>query len=339
MTPTMSHCFETLILPPSHRGCARQLEAPYRGRGIGLAEDRGPRDERIRAGVPGPPDGFRGDAAVHLQRRAASPRIEEPADAADLAGRRLNVMLATVPRIHAHHQHEVEVVDHVLEQRHRRGGGQGEPRPHPLFPHPDELPLHVDRGLGVKGEPRRARRREVVDVALRLHHHEMDVEREAGEPAHRLDDRRAEGEGRYEAAVHHIHVHPLGAAPLDGGGPTPGRPSREEPVRVVIVPTRSPAASSRCRASSCFNPTTSGTRVSAGPLLTTRSILVPGGRKAPMGGRVVMMTPSCTLLTSVSTSPIRSPAASTTWRAWSSSKEATSGTGTFAGPALGVTWT
>src|ERR1051325_4961307 len=79
MTPTMSHCFEPLILPPSHRGCARQLEAPYRGRGIGLAEDRGPRDERIRAGVPGPPDGFRGDAAVHLQRRAASPRVEEPA--------------------------------------------------------------------------------------------------------------------------------------------------------------------------------------------------------------------------------------------------------------------
>src|SRR5438045_6946719 len=43
----------------------------------------------------------------------------------------------------------------------------------------------------------------------------MHVERKLGELAHRLDDLRAKGEVRHEAAVHHIDVNPVGAAFLE----------------------------------------------------------------------------------------------------------------------------
>src|SRR5205807_2671789 len=50
----------------------------------------------------------------------------------------------------------------------------------------------------------------------RLDHHQMDVDRLVGQPAQRGHHGGAEGQVRDEAAVHHVHVQPVGAAVQHG---------------------------------------------------------------------------------------------------------------------------
>ena len=79
------------------------------------------------------------------------------------------------------------------------------------------LAVQVRRDLGVNGKPVGARAREVVEVLLRLDHHQVHVERQRGEPPDGLDDLRAEREVRNETAVHHVDVNQVGSARLAAG--------------------------------------------------------------------------------------------------------------------------
>jgi hypothetical protein len=52
---------------------------------------------------------------------------------------------------------------------------------------------------------------EVLEVAFRLDDHQVHVERLRGRAAHRLDERRTEGDVRHEPSVHDVDVDPVGA--------------------------------------------------------------------------------------------------------------------------------
>ena len=68
--------------------------------------------------------------------------------------------------------------------------------------------------LVMEGEVVRARFDEVVDLVLRLHHHQVHVQGEGGvlfEGRHHV---RPEGDLRHERAVHHVAVNEIGAAAL-----------------------------------------------------------------------------------------------------------------------------
>ena len=96
--------------------------------------------------------------------------------------------------------------------RERRRGHEREAGPHSLLADLRQVALHVDGGLGVEGEDAGPEVGVLLDVALRLHHHQVHVERRVGEPSQRLEQRGPEREVGDEPSVHHVDVEPLGAA-------------------------------------------------------------------------------------------------------------------------------
>jgi hypothetical protein len=58
--------------------------------------------------------------------------------------------------------------------------------------------------------------REVLQVALRLHHHQMDVERLRGRLAHRRHDEGPEADVGHEAAVHDVDMDPVRSRRVNG---------------------------------------------------------------------------------------------------------------------------
>ena len=103
--------------------------------------------------------------------------VEQGPDAPDLVGGCGQVRLAAVARVHRHDEHEIDIVEHFLEQRERGGRVERQPGQHAALPHGGEMALHVHRGLGMKGEDVGAGVGELGDVVLRVLHHEVHVER------------------------------------------------------------------------------------------------------------------------------------------------------------------
>src|SRR5437588_652372 len=161
---------------------------------------------RVRRG-----DGLRGDAAVHLEERARPVRREQLARAADLVVRGGEIRLAPEPGVHGHHEQQIQVGDHLFGERERGAGVERQSREHAAAPRRSQLALDVHRRLGVEREHRRARRREGLEVALRLEHHQVHVDRLVREPAQCFDHVGTEREIRHEPSVHHVDVQPIGA--------------------------------------------------------------------------------------------------------------------------------
>ena len=65
-------------------------------------------------------------------------------------------------------------------------------------------------GLPMYGQQIGTHLLEGVDVTLRLHNHQMHVERLLGELAHSFDDRHPEGDVRHKHAIHHVKMDPVG---------------------------------------------------------------------------------------------------------------------------------
>ena len=116
------------------------------------------------------------------------------------------------------------------------------------------MPLDVDGGLRMKGEDVHAQIGVLGDVALRLHHHQVYVERRVGEPPEGPDQRRTEGQVRHESAIHDVDVQPLRAArqrrlhllaqPAEVGGEQAGRDT-DRHQDAFLVTTRSTRRSAR----------------------------------------------------------------------------------------------
>src|SRR5262249_3367647 len=135
------------------------------------------------------------DAPVDLEVHVVqAPLIEHPAQGADLRHHLRDEGLAAEARVDAHHQHQVHLAEHVLDGVGGRGGVEhhaGTPAGGADLLH---HPVQVTAGLHVHRDQVGAGAGEVVDIALRLLDHEMDVEWALGDAAHRLHHQRADGD-------------------------------------------------------------------------------------------------------------------------------------------------
>src|SRR6185437_1765843 len=74
-----------------------------------------------------------------------------------------------------------------------------------------QVPLQMHGRLGMNRQPGCASAREILQVRLRMDHHQMNVEREAGAAPYCVDHLRSEGQVRNELSVHDIDMNPVGA--------------------------------------------------------------------------------------------------------------------------------
>jgi len=119
--------------------------------------------------------------------------------------------LAAEAGVDAHHQHEVDVLEHVIEhlgrgRRIERHAGLLTERLDPL-----DRAVEVRPRLGMDGDDVRAGFGEGVEKSVDGRNHQMDVKRLLGVRAKRFDHRRADRQVGDEMPVHDVDVHPVGA--------------------------------------------------------------------------------------------------------------------------------
>ena len=116
------------------------------------------------------------------------------------------------PGIHRHQQHEVELLERVIEIVERRRGIEHQARLAAVFA--DELDGAVDvfARFGMERDVGGAGLREVRHDAIDRLHHEMHVDRRGDAVlAQRLAHQRADGEVRHVVVVHDVEVDDVGA--------------------------------------------------------------------------------------------------------------------------------
>ena len=133
------------------------------------------------------------------------------ADGLDLVHALRNEALTAEARLYGHDEHHV-AVRQQREQRLRRSfrlddTGRLDACRADLL----QLLEGVAVGLIVHGDDVRACLDEVVEVLIRVGDHQMYVEDLVGRLAQALDDRRADGDVRYEMTVHYVNVNVLRA--------------------------------------------------------------------------------------------------------------------------------
>ena len=136
--------------------------------------------------------------------RSSSGRPHRPEPAKLLQRHRLE-LLASEPRHDAHHQHQVAVVKIRLDGLQRRGRVEGQARGDSLSPDLLQERPGILHGLDVNRQqigPARQNDRRIA----RLGDHQVDVQRQAGQPPHRFEHRKAEADVGHEMPVHDVQV-------------------------------------------------------------------------------------------------------------------------------------
>src|SRR5262249_34533841 len=107
-------------LRPVHRRTAGE-EAPHaRTRATGVREDAGPRHEEVRPGRDGERRGSLVDAPVDLEVDGEPTLDDARPQAPELREHALDEALPTETRIDGHHEHRVELIEHLFEHDGRR---------------------------------------------------------------------------------------------------------------------------------------------------------------------------------------------------------------------------
>ena len=156
------------------------------------------------------------DAAVDLEGHVEAASVDHLADSAQLGKHRRHERLPTETRIDAHDENQIDELEDVRHGVRRRVRIQDDAR---LFPERSDVlerTGQVERRLDVHADDVRARLREVFDVTLRLHDHQMHVDWEPGCLADGPHDHRADGDVRDEPSIHDIDVDPICAPRLHG---------------------------------------------------------------------------------------------------------------------------
>src|SRR3984885_12985179 len=142
---------------------------------VGAAEYGAAGDEGIGARGRRARDVADLDAAVDLEADVAAARPDECARPLDLAQCRVDEALPAKARIHAHDEHQIELVENVLEHLKRCGRIEG--KTGLAAGRPDQLQraIHVLRGLGVEADHIRPGGCEAVDERIHRLHHQVHV--------------------------------------------------------------------------------------------------------------------------------------------------------------------
>ena len=155
------------------------------------------------------------DAAVHFDECGSVLFIDHQTQLADFFVCALDELLSAEARVDRHEEHHVQVAEDVLQYADRGMGVE-----HHTGVDAEGLDLlhcTVDMGAGfiVEGDDVGAGLGEGLEVLLRLHDHQVDVEGLLGFLLDGLHHWDAEGDVRHEAAVHHVAVEPVGLAAVD----------------------------------------------------------------------------------------------------------------------------
>src|ERR1700722_13755069 len=184
---------------------------------IGAAEDGTAGDESVGAGGRDTLDILHLDAAVDLQADVAPAGLDEGPGALDLAQRGLDETLSAEARVDAHDEHQVDLVNHVLERLEGAGRVEGEARLAARRPDQLQRTVDVERGLRVEADEVGAGGGEALDQGVHRGHHQVHVKegvttlRTAQIGLERLRYGRSDGEVRDVVVVHDVEVHPVSA--------------------------------------------------------------------------------------------------------------------------------
>src|SRR2546421_594648 len=117
------------------------------------------------------------DAAVDLEPDVPARGVDEFARALHLLQRRVNEALAAKARVDAHDEHEIDLVENVLEYLERGCRIEGQPRPAARRLDQAQRPIHVRRGFGMEADQVGTGGGEGVDERIHRLHHQMHVQR------------------------------------------------------------------------------------------------------------------------------------------------------------------
>ena len=124
-------------------------------------------------------------------------------------------MLPAKAGVDAHHQHQINLVDQVVEHLGRSGGVQRNPGL--LAQRLDRLhrAVGVRPGLGVKGDQVGSGLGKGGKVRVDRADHQMHVKQLGGVRAQRLHHHRPDGDIGDEMPVHHVDMDPVGTGSVD----------------------------------------------------------------------------------------------------------------------------
>ena len=186
------------------------------GVGAGAApEGGGSRDQRGCARADRLSRRFGVDAAIDFEldlQTLLGDAVRDRFDLGQLAG---NELLPAEAGIHGHHQHEIELLEHIVERLGGRRGVEGDAGLLAQGLHPLDRAVEVRPGLGMDGDDVGAGFGEGVEERIDRRNHEVNVERLGGVRPKRLHHRRTDRQVGHEMAVHDVDVDPVGAGLID----------------------------------------------------------------------------------------------------------------------------
>ena len=148
---------------------------------------------------------------------AASPRLASSARAADdLVDAARDEPLSAKAGIDRHHQQHVEARRSLRQSRRATSLGLiATPARSPSWRMRVSVRCRCGRTSACTVRLDAPASANCVEIAIGLADHQMHVERHAGDPLQRGDDRRADRDVRHEVPVHHVDVNQVGAASFD----------------------------------------------------------------------------------------------------------------------------
>mmetsp|Transcript_27074 Transcript_27074/g.77685 ORF Transcript_27074/g.77685 Transcript_27074/m.77685 type:complete len:237 (-) Transcript_27074:451-1161(-) len=179
---------------------------------VGCVEDCGAGDQGIGACVDELVCVLRADPAVDLDPRVDALGLAHLLQLLDLVHLRLDEALAAKAGVDRHDEHEVHILQHVLDLPQRRPRVQHHPRHATQVLDLVHDPVQVGgRGaLAVHRDDVGARLCEVLDPLLGLDDHEVAVQEGVGEfLAQGVHNQWSDGDIWHKAAIHHVHVDPV----------------------------------------------------------------------------------------------------------------------------------
>ena len=184
---------------------------------VGGFEIGGAGDQHFRAVFPAGLVRHGVHAAVHLEDAGGVYLVQHLAELFQLGHHVGHEFLRPEARLHGHYQHHVafgKIGNGGLRRGFRLQGNGGLAAQRPDFVETGQGVLGLV-GFQVNGQPVRAGLDKFLGVADGTVDHQMHVQGQGSDRSQRLHHRNADGDVGDEHSVHHIHMHPVGAAALD----------------------------------------------------------------------------------------------------------------------------
>ena len=117
--------------------------------------------------------------------------------------------LTSEPGIHRHQANQIHVPQHILQSRNWRVRVESDSGFHPSRPNRRQRPVQMGAGLEVNGQHICAQRRERIDVTIRIHNHQMNVQRLFCMSCNGFDHWHPKTDIGHKHPIHHIEVKPI----------------------------------------------------------------------------------------------------------------------------------